>query len=244
MPAVFVIRHAEDTQQGPHDLNKIGQRHAALYIMLFNNYVLNSSHSLGINKSQACVCPIGKIISISNTGLGASPPNPNPNPSPNPFKTVEPLSANLGFSTTIHNGANQYWSTFQWDADAKKSLFEYKGNSAQFSVVIAWDKQGLNPTEEDYNKLLEWLDPTWPKVPYKNFIPLLKYFPGTPLNSGSIVLEPLRTNLWVFSDQNEDGKFKNLRFYKQAFYDKDCKTGGSFEPKETSECVMVQQVSY
>ena len=64
MPVVFVIRHAEDTPSGPHDLTAEGQKHAELYIMLFNNYIWGDTHSLGKDKTQVCVCPIGKFMNL------------------------------------------------------------------------------------------------------------------------------------------------------------------------------------
>ncbi len=244
MPVVFVIRHAEDTASGPHALTPEGARHAQLYLMMFNNFIWGNTHSLGKDRSQACVCPIGKIISISNKGGDIAPRNPNPNPSSNPYMTVEKLSEGLGIPITTDNGITQYWSSFQWTPEAKKKLFNYSGNSAQYSVVIAWDKQGLNASEEDYSKLVEWLRPPESKVAYKDFIPLLKYFPNTPLNLNSIALDPQRTHLWVYSDQNEEGKFLNLRFYLQMFYAKDCRSNGSIVPTLTSECLVPQARDY
>lgn len=244
MPVVFVIRHAEDTSSGPHDLTAEGLKHAELYVMLFKNYIWGDTHSIGKDKSQACVCPINKIISISNKGGDIIPQNPNPNPSPNPYKTVVKLSQSLGIPISTDNGKRQYWSSFQWTAEAKKQLFDNSGNLAQYSVVIVWDKQGLNPTKADYNELMRWLKLPESKVPFKDFIPLLKYFPNTLPNLDSVVLEPLKTNLWVFSDQNEEGKFMNLRFYQQIFYAKDCKSNATLVPTKNSECVIPQQRGY
>ncbi|MCE0721957.1 hypothetical protein [Legionella resiliens] len=244
MPVVFVIRHAEDTQSGEHALTAEGIRHAELYVMLFKNYIWGGTHRIGKDKSHACVCPIGKIISISNKGGDIVPRNPNPNPSPNPYKTVEKLSKSLSLPILTDNGESQYWSSFQWTAEAKEQLFDYNGNSAQYSVVIAWDKQGLNPTKEDYDKLMGWLKPPESEVSFKDFIPLLKYFPNTVPDLDSISLEPLRTNLWVYSDQNEEGKFMNLRLYQQRFYAKDCKSSISLVPTKNSECVVPEQSSY
>ncbi|RUR06817.1 hypothetical protein ELY15_12835 [Legionella sp. km772] len=243
MPVVFVIRHAEDTQSGPHALTAEGQRHAELYPMLFQNYIWGDTHSVGVDKAQACVCPIGKIISISNKG-NVTPRNPNPNPSPNPYLTVKNLSDNLNLPISTDNGKNQYWSSFQWTADEKKKLFDYGKNSSPYSVVIAWDKQGLNPTEEEYNKLVSWLTPPESQLPFKNFIPLLKYFPQNLPDPSSLSMDPARTNLWVYSNQNEQGKFLNLRFYHQVFYAKDCKSNESFVPLKDSQCINVEQVSY
>jgi hypothetical protein len=244
MPLVFVIRHAEDTQSGPHALTAEGAKHAELYTMLFENYIWGDTHGVGEGQSEACACPIGKIISISDNGDDVLPRNPNPNPSPNPFLTVEKLSESLDIPISKDNGINQYWSSFQWAVDAKKKLFDYSGNSAQYSVVIAWDKQGLNPTATDYKNLMGWINPPESQVPFNDFTPLLKYFPNTVPNLGSIALDPLRTNLWVYSDQSEDGKFKNLRFYQQMFYAKDCKSSQSLTPTITSECIVPQKRNY
>jgi hypothetical protein len=244
MPVVFVIRHAEDTQSGAHELTDEGKKHAALYTMLFNNYIWGETHSVGINKNQACVCPIGKIISISDKGGDITPRNPNPNPSPNPYHTLEQLSQDLGIPIITDNGQSQYWSSFQWDADAKKQLFDYNGNSAQYSVVIAWDKQGMNPSGADYMELMTWLKEPESKVPFKQFTPLLKYFPNTLPNKNSVALDPLKTNLWVYSDQNEEGKFLNLKFYQQLFYAKDCKSNASLLPTKKSECVVPLRRDY
>ncbi len=243
MPVIFVIRHAEDTQTGPHALTPEGQRHAELYAKFFPTY-LSSAHNVGVNKSPVCVCPISKIISISNKGGNVSPRNPNPNPSPNPYDTVKKLSEALNIPITTDNGQNQYWSSFQWADDAKKKLLDNKGNTAQYSVVIAWDKQGLNPTEDDYNKLVKWLTPPESNVPFKDFTPLLKNFPQTLPKPDSIAFEPLRTNLWVYSDQNDQGKFNNLTFYQQLFYNADCKTGASSTPTLNSECLVAEERSY
>ncbi len=244
MPVVFVIRHAEDTSSGAHELTAEGKRHAELYFMLFNHYVWGGTHSIGLKKDQACVCPIGKIISISDKGSDISPRNPNRNPSPNPYNTVKQLGHDLGLPITTYNDQSQYWSSFQWNADAKKQLFDYSGNSAQYSVVIAWDKQGMNPSEAEYMKLMTWLQEPESKVPFKQFIPLLKYFPNTPPSKSSIALEPLKTNLWVFSDQNEEGKFLNMRLYQQMFYAKDCKSDATLLPTKKSKCVVPLQRNY
>lgn len=244
MPVVFVIRHAEDTQTGPHDLTDVGQKHAQLYIQLFKNYIWGDTHSVGKDKAQACVCPIGKIVSISNKVGDAFPPNPNSNPSPNPYKTVEKLSKKLNIPIQTDNGTRQYWSSFQWTAEEKLKLFDDEGNSAPFSVVISWDKQGLNPTKEEYYELMRWLKPPESQIPFHAFKPLLQFFPNTPFNPESIALVPQRTYLWVFSDQNEQGKFINLRFYQQIFYAKDCHSNPSLIPTINSECIVPQQRSF
>lgn len=248
MPVVFVIRHAEDTTSGPHALTEEGQKHAELYVKFFENFIWGDAHHVGIDKSLACVCPIGKIISISEKGGEVIPRNPNPNPSPNPYDTVKNLSENLNISITTDNGQSQYWSSFQWNKEAKKNLFDNKGNSALYSVVISWDKQGLNPTEEDYNKLIGWLRAPESTVPFNDFIPLLKNFPATLPNSASISLLPLRTNLWLYSDQNDEGKFKILKFYQQTFVESECetglKTGMSQTPTSSSKCLIATQVNY
>ncbi|KTD41291.1 hypothetical protein [Legionella parisiensis] len=244
MPVVFVIRHAEDTQTGPHNLTDIGWKHAELYVALFENYIWGDPHSVGKDKTQACVCPIGKIISISNKGENALPPNPNPNPSPNPYNTVMKLSEKLNIPIQTDNGVKQYWSSFQWTAGAKLGLFDNNGNSAPFSVVISWDKQGLNPTKEEYIGLMRWLKYPESQISFEEFIPLLKFFPNTLVKADSVALIPLRTHLWVFSDQNEQGKFINLRFYQQIFYAKDCKSNPSLTPTTNSECLVPQQRGY
>lgn len=244
MPVVFVIRHAEDTQAGHHDLTDVGQKHAELYIQLFQNYIWGNTHSVGKNKAQACVCPLGKIISISNIGGNVLPPNPNSNPSPNPYKTVVKLSEKGNIPIQTDNGIKQYWSSFQWTAEEKLKLFDNIGNTAPFSVVISWDKQGLNPTKEEYDGLMRWLKPPESHIPFHGFIPLLQSFPNTPFNQDSIALVPLRTHLWVFSDQNEQGKFINVRFYQQIFYAKDCHSNPSFTPTTYSECIVPQQRSF
>ncbi|RAP35700.1 hypothetical protein B1207_11470 [Legionella quinlivanii] len=244
MPVVFVVRHAEDTASGPHALTAEGTKHAELYIRLFNDYIWGDTHSIGKDKSPACVCPVGKIISISDKGGDVSPRNPNPNPSSNPYQTILKVSESLGIPITTDNGETQYWSSFQWNADAKKKLFDYSGNQAQFSVIIAWDKQGLNPTAEDYAKLVTWLSSPESKISYKDFTPLLKNFPNKLPADGSFALDPSRTTLWVYSDQNEEGKFVNMRVYQQVFYKKDCTSDPSWAPKLDSECIIPQQRSY
>ncbi len=244
MPVVFVVRHAEDTPTGPHALTAEGAKHAQLYIMMFNNFIWENTRAVGKDKSQVCVCPIGKIISISNKGGDVQPRNPNPNPSSNPYMTVEPLSQSLAIPITTDNGVTQYWSSFQWTAEAKKKLFDDMGNLAQYSVVIAWDKQGLNASQTDYQNLVGWLTPPESQVPYTEFTPLLKYFPSIPLTLGSPALDPQRTNLWVYSDQNEQGKFLNIRFYQQMFYGVDCKSNPSLAPTLTAGCIVPQARDY
>jgi len=255
MPVVLVVRHAEDTKEGPHALTDIGKNHANLYGSpenkaqgiegMFDRYIFGSAYNFGMNKSLVCICPINRIISISNKigGKTLTPRNPNPNPSSNPYETIKPLSKELGIPVMTDDTSVQYWTAYQWTPSVKRGLFNNQGNSYPYSVVIAWDKQGLNPTEEEYKQLLTYLDQSQPesKVPFKDFIPLLKALPAVPLEANSFVLNPLRTNLWVYSDQNAEGKFNNLSFYYQVFYDnKECQGERSSVPKLSSKCIKWQ----
>ena len=179
-PAVMVIRHAEDGPNpagGADILSAAGKRHAALYPELFRKY-LAKSHGIGHGGAEVSVCPIGKIIALN--------PNPNPenrSPGSNPYKTIEPLeplnpsAKHLGLPIHVKDAAGVSYSTvYDWDTERRKTLLE-NGSSAPTSTVIAWDKQGLNPSAEDLStkfingrKLGEYHVEFW--------VPLLKAFPS------------------------------------------------------------------
>ncbi len=88
-PAVMVVRHAEDEANpvgGADILSAVGKKHAALYPDLFRKY-LAEPHSIGPDRAEVTVCPIGKIIAIDPKGNTV-----NPSPSSNPYDTIKPLA--------------------------------------------------------------------------------------------------------------------------------------------------------
>ena len=110
-----------------------------------------------------------------------------------------------------------YSTVYNWDADRRKTLLD-NGASTPTSTVIAWDKQGLNPSAEDLStkringKLLGDF----------HFVPLLK---ALPTDEAAIVkpgpyYTPQRTDFYVFSLQDPGtGKFGFAKAYKQWFSD-------------------------
>ena len=96
------------------------------------------------------------------------------------------------------------------------------GTSTPTSTVIAWDKQGLNPSADDLsNKTINGK-----KLGDYGFVPLLKALPA---NATAIVgcgayYTPQRTDFYVFTLQDPGtGTFAYAKTYNQSFSD----NGGS-----------------
>ena len=159
------------------------------------------------------VCPIGKIIAID--------PRPNPenrSPGSNPYETIKPLAEHLGLPIEVKAAAGVAYSTvYNWDAARRKTLLQ-NGSSTPTSTVIAWDKQGLNPSSED----LSTKSINGKKLGDYDFVPLLKALPTAEaaiVGSGAYYT-PQRTDFYVFSLQDPDtGKFGFAKTYKQWFSD-------------------------
>ena len=208
-PVVMVIRHAEDGgENGEHFLTDSGKRHAELYIKLFNDYVFSNSRALGNGGLEICVCPIGKIIAIDKD-LNKI----NSNPSSNPYRTIEPLAKYLNIPIQVQTADSMpYSSGFQWKTAERLTLLSENATS----TVIAWDKQGLNATKEDYAKLQTFI-PSLSQIPYDQFTPLLK---GLPIKTiaDNMTFTPSRDGFYVFAKQDAvTGKFSIFKLYNQQF---------------------------
>ena len=211
-PTVMVIRHAEDGgENGEHYLTDAGMNHANLYINLFNSYVYGKAHSIGKGGEEVCICPIKKIIAID--------PNPNSinkNPSSNPYETIKPLASYLALSIDIiEQSTNTPYSTaFEWVTASRKGLLVNKPTEP-YSVVIAWDKQGLNPSLTEIEKAKSY----GLNLDHKPLLKkLAKYFSPEPtdkqVNDGHFT--PQRNHFFVFAEQDqEDGKFSTFKLYTQ-----------------------------
>ena len=218
-PAVMVVRHGEDQANpagGADILSSVGKKHAALYPKLFRDY-LAKPHGVGPNGAQASVCPIGKIIAInpvSNTQ--------NPSPGTNPYETIRPLAESLGLKIQTKDAAGVSYSTvYDWTAARRQRLL-VNGTSTPTSTVIAWDKQGLNPSADDLrNKTINGK-----KLGDYGFVPLLKALPAnaTAIVGSGAYYTPQRTDFYVFTLQDPStGAFAYAKTYKQSFSD----NGGS-----------------
>ena len=214
-PAVMVVRHAEDKANpagGPDILSTVGKKHAELYPELFRKY-LAKTHNIGPGGAAVSICPIGKIIAINPES------NPqNQSPGSNPYETIKPLAKSLRLPIHVKDAAGVSYSTvYNWDAERRKTLLS-NGSSTPTSTVIAWDKQGLNPSADD----LRTKSINGKKLEAYRFVPLLK---ALPTNEAAIVgsgayYTPQRTDFYVFSLQNpETGKFGFAKTYKQWFSD-------------------------
>lgn len=211
-PAVMVVRHAEDGANpagGADILSAVGRKHAALYPELFRKY-LAKPHSIGPAGAEVSVCPIGKIIAIN-----PKPNSQNKSPGSNPYETIRPLADHLKLPIKVEDAGVSYSTVYNWDPERRKTLLQ-NGSSTPTSTVIAWDKQGLNPSQEDLDtkkingKLLKEY----------HFVPLLK---ALPTNEAAIVgsggyYTPQRTDFYVFALQDPNiGKFGFAKAYKQCF---------------------------
>lgn len=212
-PVVMVIRHAEDGGiNGEHFLTDSGKRHAELYITLFKDYVYSNSHGFGTGGSEVCVCPVGKIISIDNKANDL-----NKNPSSNPYKTIEPVSKELGIEIQVISADGvPYTSGFQWNTDKIKLTLLSNDPANLTSTIIAWDKQGLNATADDYAKLQEFI-PSLGKIPYAQFTSLLKGLPIKTIAT-NMTFTPSRDHFYVFAKQDATtGDFSVFKLYNQQF---------------------------
>ncbi len=214
-PTVMVVRHAEDEANpdgGADILSSVGISHANLYPTLFRDY-LATTHSIGPDGTDVSVCPIGRIIAINPVS------NPqNNSPGSNPYETIRPLSTALGLPIQTKDAAGVSYSTvYDWNTARRKTLL-YNGSSTPTSTVIAWDKQGLNPSADDLsNKTINGM-----RLADYHFLPLLKALSA---NEAAIVgsgtyYTPQRTDFYVFSLQIPDsGSFAFAKAYKQLFSD-------------------------
>jgi hypothetical protein len=236
-PAVMVVRHAEDEANpsgGPDILSSAGKTHAELYRKLFPDY-LAETHSIGPDGADVSVCPIGKIIAINKD------PNPqNRSPGSNPYKTIEPIAKDLGLTIQVKDAAGVSYSTvYDWDDAARLTALLDNGSSTPTSTVVAWDKQGLNPSADD----LSTKTINGKKLGDYGFVPLLK---ALPTNEAAIVgsggyYTPQRTDFYVFSLQDPDsGKFAFARAYKQLFSDDG---GSTWSPSPTASSNDIKIVS-
>lgn len=177
-PAVMVVRHAEDEANplgGADILSAVGKKHAALYPDLFRKY-LAEPHSIGPDRAEVTVCPIGKIIAIDPKGNTV-----NPSPSSNPYDTIKPLADYLNLPIQVTDPAGVPYSTvYNWDTPERLKTLLENGSSTPTSTVIAWDKQGLNPSADD----LSTKSINNKKLGTYGFVPLLK---ALPTNQAAIV---------------------------------------------------------
>jgi hypothetical protein len=226
-PAVMVVRHAEDEANpngGPDILSSVGKRHAELYPKLFRDY-LAETHSIGPDGADVSVCPIGKVIAINPA------PNPqNRSPGSNPYETIKKLANGLGLPIQTKDASDVSYSTvYEWDAARRRTLLD-NGSSTPTSTVIAWDKQGLNPSADD----LSTKTINGKKLGDYGFVPLLQALPtdqAAIVGSGTYY-NPQRTDFYVFSLQDPDsGTFAFAKAYRQLFSD----DGGSiWSPSPTA----------
>lgn len=219
-PAVMVVRHAEDEANpagGADILSAVGRKHAALYPELFRKY-LAKPHSIGPAGAEVSVCPIGKIIAIN-----PKPNSQNGSPGSNPYETIRPLAEHLGLPIHVKDAAGVSYSTvYNWDPERLKTLLQ-NGSSTPTSTVIGWDKQGLNPSQEDLDT--KKINGTLLKD-YR-FVPLLKAFPtdGAAIVGSGGYYTPQRTDFYVFTLQDPNiGKFGFAKAYKQCFSNNGGKT--------------------
>ena len=214
-PTVMVVRHAEDESNpsgGADILSSAGKKHAALYPKLFRDY-LAETHSIGPGGADVSVCPIGKIIAIN-----PAPNSQNNSPGSNPYETIRPLAQALGLPIQVKDAAGVSYSTvYNWDTARRRALLD-NAASTPTSTVIAWDKQGLNPSADD----LTSKSINGKRLADYGIVPLLKALPTNEVaivGSGSYYT-PQRTDFYVFSLQDPDsGKFGYAKAYKQQFSD-------------------------
>jgi hypothetical protein len=249
-PAVMVVRHAEDEANprgGADILSAVGRKHAALYPELFRKY-LAQTHGIGPGGADVSVCPIGKIIAIDPNANSQ-----NHSPGSNPFETILPLAESLktdahpnGLPIDVKDPDGVAYSTvYDWaEADHLKTLLE-NGTSTPTSTVIAWDKQGLNPSASD----LRDKSINGKKLGEYHYVPLLKALPS---NEAAIVgsgayYTPQRTDFYVFTLQDRHtGKFGFAKRYKQWFSDNGGKTWyyrTALSPTDNPDDIKVKSAS-
>jgi DNA-binding NarL/FixJ family response regulator len=210
-PVLMVVRHGEDQENpagGADILSPAGKRHAALYSMLFKDYVA-TTHGVGPGGAKVTVCPIGRIIAIDPVSNSQ-----NSGPGTNPYKTIEPLAQALGLPIETKDASGVSYSTvYDWTAARRKTLL-----TSGKSTVIGWDKQGLNPSAGD----LSGKTINEKSLGDYGFTPLLQAMPTNPnaiVGSGAY-FTPNRTDLYVFSLQDANtGQFGYAERYQQKFSD-------------------------
>jgi len=123
--AVIVIRHAEDTRDGPHALTTAGERHASLYTMFFQKGIFNDYKRL--RGDQINLCPIKRIITVDKTHT------------PNPLSTIAPFAEASGITKIETNFGNG------WHTDDRKKLLDQNIEQSlnKSSTLISWTRQGL-----------------------------------------------------------------------------------------------------
>lgn len=222
-PTVMVVRHGEDKPDpgGPDILSDEGNTHARLYPKLFRDY-LAEPHKVGAGGMEVSVCPIGKIIAIN--------PNENPenlSPGTNPYETIKPLAVDLKLVDPPEDAIQvedpdgvSYSTVYDWDSAERLEMLLDNGSDIPTSTVIAWDKQGLNPSK---------LDSTEKSITSKEFgnqkLGSYKYTPllrALPTNEDAIAsgpgYTPQRTDFYVFALQDPDtGKLAFAKAYQQCF---------------------------
>ncbi len=214
-PAVMVVRHAEDGSNpagGADILSSVGKKHAALYPKLFRDY-LTRTHSVGPNGSEVPVCPIGRILAINPTSN-----QQNTSPGTNPYETIKPLAESLGLPIQTKDAAGVSYSTvYDWTAARRQRLLA-NDTTTPTSTVIAWDKQGLNPSADDLsNKTINGK-----KLGDYGFVPLLQALPAdkSAIVGSGTSFTPQRTDFYVFTQQDPAaGTFAFAKAYKQSFSD-------------------------
>ena len=212
-PAVMVVRHAEDESNpagGPDILSSAGRKHAALYPRLFHKY-LSTPHGIGPDGAATAVCPIGKILAID-----PKPNAQNNSPGTNPYQTIKPLAQALGLPIQTKDAQGISYSTvYDWNAARRATLLD---NTSPTSTVIAWDKQGLNPSADDLrNKSINGK-----QLGDYDFVPLLQALPATLTAIVGTAGEytPQRTDFYVFAQQDPgNGTFAYAKARKQYFSD-------------------------
>ncbi|MGL4206323.1 MAG: hypothetical protein ACRCRW_09445 [Aeromonadaceae bacterium] len=208
-PVVMVIRHAEDGgENGQHYLTAPGMNHAKLYVSLFDSYIHDKSHQIA--GEEKCICEIDNIITID--------PEPNAgniNPSSNPYETIRPLADSIpgvgraGIQTMDINHVS-YGTAYEWYASRRKTLLN---TDHKHSTVIAWDKQGLNPSGAEIAEALK------SGLDLRNKTPLLpalakQFSYETPTSH----FTPQRNHVYLFARQDpSDGKFAIFKFYLQNY---------------------------
>lgn len=218
-PTVMVVRHAEDVANpagGADILGPDGIAHAKLYPKLFRDY-LAEPHKVGPDGTEVPICPIGKVIAIN--------PERNPQnlgPGTNPYQTIRPLAEALalpgGIQVTDPEGVS-YSTVYDWDDAERLGTLLANGSATPTSTVVAWDKQGMNPSENDLNVKTIYSESGTKKLGSYGFTPMLRALPENP---GAIApgpeYTPQRTDFYVFSQQQPaSSKFAFAKSYQQCF---------------------------
>lgn len=216
-PTVMVVRHAEDESNpagGPDVLSVVGKKHAALYPEFFRKY-LSKTHAIGPGGTAASVCSIGKIIAID-----PKPNGQNNSPGTNPYETIRPLAEALRLPIRTKDAAGVSYSTvYDWTTARRKSLLD-NGTPTPTSTVLAWDKQGLNPsTDDSRNKSINGK-----RLEDYGFVPVLQALPtdANAIVGAGAYYTPQRTDFYLFSLQDPDsGSFALAKSGRQSFSDDD-----------------------